>query len=823
MKKLVVTTLTILSTGMICLSQTNIKGNVVEYFGRDKVETTDEGVVFHHFTDGYALRTNPRIGTLFNGQDSVAWLYATGRFVAPTREQGNWKSIKADTNSVFNGRELRSSYLYTEYTSPQEQIALLETTGGTRTYINGFPHEGDHYDFGYSLVPVKLRRGPNEFVYTSGRFGRVNSKLVKPSKSVMFTLRDQTLPDIIIGENDQKWAAVRVINATEEELKGMTITATIDSGESVTSTTDQIMPMNVRKVKFRLPATSSTTTGEISAKLTLSDSRGKVLDQTKIKLQQRPATVHHERTFLTRTDSSVQYYSVAPAQDSTGDKALVLTVHGAGVEARNQSRAYSPKDNTHIVAATNRRPYGFNWEEWGRIDALEVMENARNLFKTAPEKTYLTGHSMGGHGTWFLGTTYPDKFAAIAPCASYPDINGYGSSRGDDMHKKYAAFEPFERGANAGRVLSLLHNLKQSGVYVLHGDADRTVPVEQVRQMRSLLGGFHPNFCYYEYPGGEHWYGNHSVDWKPIFEFFERQTIPAKSEVSAIEFHTASPVISSEDYWVKLHQQESSFHFSRINAHRSNDTIYLDAENALLIELDLPSLNMNGNVVISTGGTLLKAAANKIAYVAFRNGEWRLEQGVEHSKKYAERQGGFKQAFDNNVIFVYATGGSAAEREWYMNRARFDAETFYYRGNGSNDVVADVDFDAAKYKDRNVVIYGNSSNNSAWSSLLADSPVQVSRDAITLGESVFRGDNLATYFVQPRRDSDTALVGVVAGTGDSGMRASSANNYISGITGFPDIMIFTTDMLRDGLPEVKAAGFFDNDWSVSTIDVFEQK
>ena len=32
---------------------------------------------------------------------------------------------------------------------------------------------------------------------------------------------------------------------------------------------------------------------------------------------------------------------------------------------------------------------------------------------------------MGGHGTWYLGVTYPDKFAAIAPCAGYPDLLGY--------------------------------------------------------------------------------------------------------------------------------------------------------------------------------------------------------------------------------------------------------------------------------------------------------------------------------------------------------------------------------------------------------------
>jgi len=27
-----------------------------------------------------------------------------------------------------------------------------------------------------------------------------------------------------------------------------------------------------------------------------------------------------------------------------------------------------------LVAPTNRRPYGYDWEDWGRADALEVLE-----------------------------------------------------------------------------------------------------------------------------------------------------------------------------------------------------------------------------------------------------------------------------------------------------------------------------------------------------------------------------------------------------------------------------------------------------------------
>ncbi len=832
--------------------------NIVTIFGQEKIEKTDEGEVFHRFNKGFLLPGGTNPGTLFNGQDMIAWMYAAGKFVTPqdgvainlsypnmdgqvedeylrrlarSRGEGEmkllprwtWTAMEADETGLFKRPEMRSAYLYTSYESPKAQIALLETTGGTRTYVNGFPHEGDHYDFGYSLIPIKLKKGLNEFVYTPGRFGKVASKLVKPDKSVMFTKRDMTIPDLIIGENDSKWAAIRVINVSEKPLKDLKIRATLSSGQSAEYKTQDIMPMTVRKMRYQLPAIgNSGTSGEVNAKIELLDKSGKVLDQTEISLRQVLPSVHHERTFISRIDGSVQYYSVAPAiRESVGEtKAMVLTVHGAGVEARNQARAYKSKDWTDIIAATNRRPYGFNWEEWGRIDGLEVLEEAKRVFKPDLSKIYLTGHSMGGHGSWFLGTTYPDKFAAVAPCAGYPDIAGYGRGRGDNMHNQHKTYDAFKRGGNGGRIPTLAKNLQQSGVYIFHGSADSVVSPSQARYMREILGKFHTDFCYYEYPGGEHWFGNHSVDWAPIFEFFSRHSIPADKEVKEIDFHTASPAISAKDYWIQVEQQVKHYDFTNIKASQNGDTIQVaKAENAALLVFDIPALSPESQqVIIHIDGQTLSVPANKKAVLALEGGKWIVKNEINKAHKYAGRYGGFKNAYDNNVVLVYATKGNAKENEWYQNKARFDAETFYYRGNGSVDVIPDTEYSVAKYPDRNVVLYGNKDNNRAWTLLLKDAPIQVSKGKITAGSRTFSGDDLGTYFVYPHPQSETASVGVVAGTGDAGMRATSPNNYISGITGFPDLMIYRADMLKDGLTGMEAAGFFDNDWTLDNQD-----
>ena len=126
--------------------------------------------------------------------------------------------------------------------------------------------------------------------------------------------------------------------------------------------------------------------------------------------------------------------------------------------------------------------------------------------------------------------------------------------------------------------------------------------------------------------------------------------------------------------------------------------------------------------------------------------QWVPSRSASLSQKGPHRYGPFKEAFCHCMMFVYATQGTAEENAWAYAKARFDAETWWYRGNGSVDVVPDTGFEAAKDQDRGIVLYGNAENNSAWPSLLAHSPVQVRRGVVKIGEREQRGEDLACLF-----------------------------------------------------------------------------
>ncbi|HYJ64113.1 MAG TPA: hypothetical protein VEV62_10250 [Parafilimonas sp.] len=74
----------------------------------------------------------------------------------------------------------------------------------------------------------------------------------------------------------------------------------------------------------------------------------------------------------------------------------------------------------------------------------------------------------------------------------------------------------------------------------------------------------------------------------------------------------------------------------------------------------------------------------------------------------------------------------------------------------------------------------------------------------------------------PQKDP-ALLTGVVAATGVKGMKAAYANQYFAGGSGFPDFMIFSVDMLKDGSDAVKMAGFFNNQWKLSKEEYVVQQ
>ncbi|MBM3494660.1 MAG: hypothetical protein FJX72_10160, partial [Armatimonadetes bacterium] len=730
----------------------------------------------------------------------------------PDGSARTWQEITADQPGHFQRQDLAGAYVCVTVQVAKAETMLLDAAGHSVVYVNREPRAGDPYRYGYMRLPVRLRAGANELLFAMSR-PELNVRLSLIVAPISINIGDATLPDLILGDREAPYASVIVINASEHPLIGATMEARIGRGRAQKSALPTVPAMSARKVAFRVPVPGSVTTRDavVSLEVTGGGQRtGALPVKAEIKVGVRAATETHKRTFVSQIDGSVQYYGVVPPRPDADPPAMVyptpsggwhsydfrtspvsfltvageiynrardhdrmiraqwrppaltLTCHGAGVEGIGQAASYAPKRGMWIVAPTNRRPYGFDWEEWGRMDALEVLGVAQARYATDAARTYLTGHSMGGHGTWHLGVTFPDRFAAIAPSAGWVSFQSYAGGA------RYEGATPMEsilrRAASGSDTLTLATNLKPLGVYILHGDADDNVPVTEARAMADRLKGFHTDFTLFEQPGAGHWWGAPSdpgtgcVDWPAMFDLFHRRAIPRSDETRHVEFTTMNPGVSSKMRWLTILQQTRPLMPSSASircdpvARRFVGT----TDNVATLMLDATPFGPGTAVSVELDGTKLEAPLTehvRTIVLSRQASGWRIAVLPNADQKGPGRAGPFKEAFSNRFVLVYGTGGTPEENAWSMARARYDAETFWYRANGSPDMVADTDFDAKRYRDRSVIVYGHRDMNRAWPALLGTSPVQARRGSVQVGSRDLTGDDLACLFCRPRPDS----------------------------------------------------------------------
>ena len=661
---------------------------------------------------------------------------------APDGTPRTWHTLAVNAEGWLQDDALRGGYACWAVSVSSDQIMILHALGHFAVCVNGEWRAGDPYQNGWMQLPIQLHEGDNELLFHVGR-GSLRAELRMPRSPIELNTAEATLPTLVVGEVAETFGSVTVINASNEWLRevprhvsceGLGVSAW---GGGFVTNSPAILPLSIRKLSFSIDGPSPEQPGVHEATFSIRDELDEPCTSTTLPLRVVTPNDAITRTFISAIDGSVQYYAVRLATDepdSPALKALILTLHGAGVEAAHQASCYSPKSWAHIVAPTNRRPFGFDWEDWGRLDALEVLDLAIDALNADARRVAVTGHSMGGHGTWHLAVNHPDKFVAAAPSAGWPSFWTYTGAAELDLDNPIEAM--LHRATAPSHTLEHIQNLNHMGVYILHGDKDDNVPIEQARIMRRALADFHPDFAYHEQPGAGHWWGNECMDYPPLMRFLEERL----------------------------------------------------AENA-------PRKERNES---KTGA---------------------------HCER--TRPGPFKDAFRNNFMFVIGTQGTPEENAAAFNMARFHAETFWYRGNGSIDIVLDTEFDSERTANRNIILYGNADTNSVWPALLNNSPIQVQRGKLTVGDRALEGDDLACIMIRPRpgpaRDrhrfeDDDFTVGVFAATGVKGQKAAMRLPvFVSGVA-YPDFMIWSSDALLQGTSAIKCTGFFSDNWSITPTE-----
>lgn len=177
---------------------------------------------------------------------------------------------------------------------------------------------------------------------------------------------------------------------------------------------------------------------------------------------------------------------------------VLLFLHGAGERGRDGMRQTAVGLPASIrwdasrwpaLVVCPQVPEEENWQGQAGDVALAALDATLAEFHTDPSRVVLTGLSMGGMGTWHLGQQHPERFAALVPVCGF--VAGV---------LRYPALLP----GSADPYAELAARVSSLPVWIVHGDADTVVPVEESRKMAAALTALGADVHYTELSGVGH-------------------------------------------------------------------------------------------------------------------------------------------------------------------------------------------------------------------------------------------------------------------------------------------------------------------------------
>jgi dienelactone hydrolase len=183
---------------------------------------------------------------------------------------------------------------------------------------------------------------------------------------------------------------------------------------------------------------------------------------------------------------------------------LVLGLHGGGVGGKDRRAVVgSGRDamNFYVRQAAARGyivvcPSAMvgGWSGTPNEVLLEaVLQEIPLLYHVDLNRVYLTGHSMGGGGTWHYGPKWAERFAAVSPMA------GWG-------------------GGGIGRLVST-----NTPIFIFHGSDDPRVGVGSDRASARSLAKTKHDYIYTELDGVGH--GFPASIQEDLFDFFDTRRL----------------------------------------------------------------------------------------------------------------------------------------------------------------------------------------------------------------------------------------------------------------------------------------------------------
>jgi pimeloyl-ACP methyl ester carboxylesterase len=498
-------------------------------------------------------------------------------------------------------------------------------------------------------------------------------------------------------------------------------------------------------------------------------------------------------TFFSGIDDSDQPYALYLPANYSPDRRypLVVSLHGAwsnhrlnlrrvfgqgnrpGESDASATRHFPKLPEVDFIVASPLARGTMGYQTIPEKDVYDVLADVKKRFSVDDDRVYLTGLSMGGGGTLWLGLTRPDIWAAIAPVCPYPPAGT------EDL---------------AGNALNV-------PVKLFQGEIDPVVPAAGTRQWHERLRSAGVAAEFVEYPGVRHNSWDNAYRDAAIFEWFSRHRrvrFPERVRFASrsYEYPTA--------YWVRLDRLTPGV-LASIDARFEDKRLTVTTANLDGFTLHIekhPSYRARMPVIID--GTKTQAPARgSISFRRTAKGWTAGEAKPGPQEKRAGLEGPIAAAFASRHVYVYGTTGAdeaelARRRELAARAADWSSPRVKLQLTPR--IASDRETDLAG---ANLVLLGSRGTNALIESMAAQLPLHVNPGAADYGMLYVYPVNGRYVIVSSGLPWWTRIDQVNRGG------APFLPELYRLLLSFGDFVVF-----RGGIDDIVAEGSFDRNWKL---------
>lgn len=520
-------------------------------------------------------------------------------------------------------------------------------------------------------------------------------------------------------------------------------------------------------------------------------------------------------TFFSEVDDTEQPYGLylPPNYDASREYPLVISLHGGGSNHRlnlrrvfgksnapgendvEASRYFPAWEDVEFIVATPFARGSMGYQGVAEKDVYDVLADVKRRFSIDEDRVYLTGLSMGGGGSLWLGLSRPDLWAAIAVVCPA-------------VHERTEELAP--NGLNVP-------------FHLFQGDADPVTLPERTREWVELLRGHGARVEYVEYPGVSHNSWENAYADGQIFEWFgqfRRDRHPERVTFTSARYEYA------DAYWVTLDALTPGTH-----AHM--DARFTRPNRVVVSTRDLDgfSFTLDGHpqylpdrpLEVTIDGRALRVRAGDP--IAFHRQGTRWVAGRYQPGEGAKRKGSegpLGAVISDRHVYVYGTAGDPSPEELQARITTAQSAASWYAGGRPllvfPRVVADTLVRPSDFESAHLVLFGTAETNRLIARFADRLPMQLEPAAAGEYGLVYlfpvNGRYVLVSSGLPWWTRSAPAPAGFAAMADPERRRWRPHAPPGGpLMYMPDFVLF-----RGGADQVVAEGHFDREWRIRAAD-----